>query len=123
MARIDLEKLAKEYGLHVEKRDFGRYNQWKDAHVAVFLDENHTGCMQLMSGVYPPTDCYVKYPDTENIYIWCELRIEEGKPMLRCRHCVTNDDFNEQYLRGLIENTLDQYKAVKDEKTTGLRHS
>ena len=43
MARIDLEKLANEYGLHVEKRDLGYYRQFKDAEVMVFLDSAHTG--------------------------------------------------------------------------------
>ena len=122
MARIDLEKLAKEYGLHVEKKDLG---WWTDARLKLYLDKEHTGGACLLSGVKPPTETYVHYDCIDYILVCADLRPNKksGKMEFHQERRVYNDDYNEQYLRGLIEPTLEQYKAIKDEKTTGLRHS
>ena len=115
--RIDLEKLAKEYGLHVEKSDFGSYGQWKDAEVNVYLDPEHTGGEAMLSAVYPPVEIYAKYPCTENISVLSDLYKERyyqpDIPKFHCHSGIANDDFNELWLRGIIAKTLDQYNKIK----------
>lgn len=115
MARIDLEKLANEYGLHVEKNDLGRYRQFKDAEVMVFLDSAHTGGPAMLSADYVP-----KCPDfgeQGNISIWSELRCDKTYqpdiPKFHRHECLLNDDFNERAVREIIEKTLEQYRSIK----------
>lgn len=125
MARIDLEKLAKEYGLHVEKRDVGRYHQFKDAEVMVFLDADHTGGPALLRADYAPR-CS-EFGDQGDISIWsdlfCDKTYQPDIPMFHRHEWLLNDDFNERAIRKIIDKTLEQYKAIKDEKTTGIRNT
>lgn len=37
MTRIDLEQIAAEFGLVVEKSDVGTYKQWKNAQIDLFF--------------------------------------------------------------------------------------
>lgn len=115
--RIDLEKLAGEYGLHVEKSDFGRYGQWKNAKVNVYLDREHTGGQAMLSAVYPPGEICAKYPCTENISVWsdlyCDRYYQPDIPKFHSHSTINNDDFNELWLRGIIVKTLEQYSKIK----------
>ena len=122
MARIDLVALAEEYGLHVEKSDFGSYGQWKDAKVNVYLDREHTRGKPMLSAVYPPVEIYAKYPCTENISVRSDLYRERycqpGIPKFHSYMAIYNDDFNERWLREIIENTLEQYHTCIGPKSS-----
>lgn len=115
MARIDLEKLANEYGLHVEKRDLGYYRQFKDAEVMVFLDADHTGGPAMLLADYAPT-CS-GFGDQGDISIWsdlhCDKTYQPDIPKFHRHECLLNDDFNERAIREIIEKTLEQYRSIK----------
>ena len=75
--RINLDKLAAEYGLEIEKNDVGRYKQWKDAEVMLFLP-GHAGTQAIVWGEYPPkgsifiginTNAYATTPLTNAICV------------------------------------------------------
>ena len=115
MARIDLEKLANEYGLHVEKNDLGRYRQFKDAEVMVFLDADHTGGPAMLSADYVPARA--DFGEQGDISIWsdlhCDKTYQPDIPKFHRHECLLNDDFNERAIRETIEKTLSQYRSVK----------
>jgi len=115
MARIDLEKLAKEYGLHVEKNDLGRYRQFKDAEVMVFLDAAHTGGPAMLSADYVPARA--DFGEQGDISIWsdlfCDKTYQPDIPKFHRHECLYNDDFNERAIRETIEKTLSQYRSIK----------
>ena len=115
MARIDLEKLANEYGLHVEKRDLGYYRQFKDAEVMVFLDSAHTGGPAMLRADYVPR--HSEFGDQGDISIWsnlfCDTTYQPDIPKFHRHECLLNDDFNERAIREIIEKTLGQYRSIK----------
>lgn len=115
MARIDLEKLANEYGLHVEKNDLGRYRQFKDAEVMVFLDSAHTGGPAMLRADYVPR--HSEFGDQGDISIWsnlfCDKTYQPDIPKFHRHECLLNDDFNERSIREIIEKTLEQYRSIK----------
>lgn len=115
MARIDLEKLANEYGLHVEKRDLGYYRQFKDAEVMVFLDSAHTGGPAMLRADYVPRRS--EFGDQGDISIWsnlfCDTTYQPDIPKFHRHECLLNDDFNERAIREIIEKTLEQYRSIK----------
>ena len=116
MARIDLEKLANEYGLHVEKRDLGRYRQFKDAEVLVFLDADHTGGPAMLWADYVPK-CPADFGEQGDISIWsnlfCDKTYQPDIPKFHRHECLYNDDFNEGAIREIIKKTLEQYRSIK----------
>ena len=115
MARIDLEKLANEYGLHVEKRDLGYYRQFKDAEVMIFLDAAHTGGPAMLRADYVPQRS--EFGDQGDISIWsnlfCDKTYQPDIPKFHRHECLLNDDFNERAIREIIEKTLGQYRSIK----------
>lgn len=69
--RLDFDKLAKEYGLEIEKHDYGRYNQWKNAEVYLFLP-NHIGGQAIARAVFPPPGAIQDY-HTYDVSVWSNL--------------------------------------------------
>lgn len=107
--RLDFEKLAKEYGLDIEKHDYGRYKQWKEAEVYLFLP-NHIGGQALARAVFPPRETLEDYY-TKLVSVWSNLYKEHDGNFRWHRHeFMCNDDFNERHLREVIEEAL---KVIK----------
>lgn len=105
MAKIDIEQLANEYGLHVEKSDAGEF---KDATVMVFLDSDYTGGPAFMWATYAP--------NRGNISVWSDLYCDKchpNRPTFHRHESWYNDDYNLEALRKVIEKTLEQYNTVK----------
>lgn len=69
--RLDFEKLAKEYGLDIEKHDYGRYKQWKEAEVYLFLP-NHIGGQAIARTIFPPREALEDYY-TKLVSVWSNL--------------------------------------------------
>ena len=106
--RIDLDKLAAEYGLEIEKNDVGRYKQWKDAEVMLFLP-GHAGTQAIVWGEYPPKGS-IAYDEPSNLSVWSKLAPEKDGILHWHKHeCLCNDTFNERYLREVIEKSLKIY--------------
>lgn len=107
--KLDFDKLAKEYGLEIEKHDYGRYNQWKKAKVYLFLP-SHIGGQAIARAVFPPREALEDY-HTYNVSVWSNLYKEHDGIFRWHRHgFICNDDFNERYLREVIEDAL---KVIK----------
>lgn len=107
--RLDFDQLAKEYGLEIEKQDYGRYRQWKDAEVHLFLP-NHIGGQAIARAIFPPPEALEDYR-TKLVSVWSNLYKEHDGIFRWHRHgFVCNDDFNERYLREVIEDAL---KVIK----------
>lgn len=107
--KLDLDKLAKEYGLEIEKHDYGRYKQWKDAEVYLFLP-NHIGGQAIVRAIFPPPESLEDYY-TKLVSVWSSLYREcDGNFRWHRHEFVGNDDFNERYLREVIEDAL---KVIK----------
>lgn len=103
--RLDFDNLAKEYGLEIEKHDYGMYNQWKDAEVNLFLP-NHIGVDAIARAIFPPREVIEDYY-TKNISVWSNLYKEHDGNFRWHRHeWIYNDDFNERYIREVIEDAL-----------------
>lgn len=110
--RLDFDMLAKEYGLEIEKHDHGRYKQWKDAEVYLFLP-NHIGGQAIAWAIFPPREAIEEY-HTKNVSVWSNLYKEHDGNFHWHRHgIICNDDFNERYLREVIEDAL---KVINDTK-------
>ena len=110
MQRIDLDKLAAEYGLEIEKHDVAvsRYKKWKDAEVMLFLP-GHAGTQAIACGEYPPKESYY-YDEPSDLSIWSKLAPEkDGVLRWHKDECLCNDIFNERYLREVIEKSLKIY--------------
>ena len=98
MDRIDLERIAAEFGLAVEKSDVGTYRQWKDAQLDLYLPGNREAGY-LVRGVYPPVENYVHYPCIDNLYLPSGVTRYRGIPKFSGMQQIYNDDFNEGWLR------------------------
>lgn len=110
--RLDFDKLAAEYGLEIEKHDYGRYKQWKGAEVYLFLP-NHIGAQAIARAIFPPPEALEDY-STELVSVWSNLYKERDGNFRWHRHgFIGNDDFNERYLREVIEEAL---KVINDTK-------
>jgi len=118
MARIDLEALAKEYGLHVERVNVGRHTLWKEAGVCVFIDRTHTGGCAMLWAVYPPAGHKPMRVIDSCISMWSDLRCENdhnsGIPKWHKHEVLANDTFNEPAIRKTIENTIAQYNEWRN---------
>ena len=117
MTRINLEQIAAEFGLVVEKRNVGTYGQWKDAEVVLYLADNRDAG-KVASGVYPPVENYVRYPSIENIYV--ATSVVSGQ--FYGRRAIYNDTFNEDWLRREIGKLLAEYfKPCEEPRPDGLK--
>lgn len=106
--RINLGKLAAEYGLEIENHDVGRYKQWKNAEVMLFLP-GHAGTQAIVWGEYPPIGT-IDYDEPDNLSIWNNLAPDKDGILHWHKHeFLCNDTFNERYLRKVIEKSLKIY--------------
>ena len=115
MSRINLEQIAAEFGLVVEKSDVGTYKQWKDVQLDLYLPRNKEAGY-LVRGVYPPVENYAHYPSIDNLYLPVGVTRYTGKPEFSGRQQIYNDDFNEGSLREKIGKLLDEYRRNHDGK-------
>ena len=113
MTRIDLEQIAVEFGLVVEKRDVGTYKQWKNAQLDLYLPGNREAG-HLVRGVYPPVENYVHYPCIDNLDLHAGVTRYNGKPTFSGRQQIHNDDFNEGWLRRELRKLIDEYRRSHD---------
>lgn len=108
MSRIDIERIAKNFDLIIVRSDYGRYNQWKNALVRLYVDDNYNRGFILEALDYDVNPAY-------NI-----IHIPEGiggingiRKFLGCR-CIFNDDFNERQLIAELNGLLSLYWMHKD---------
>lgn len=113
--KLNFDKLVEEYGLEIEKSDVGRYKQWKNAYVSLYLPGRAGGC-HILGAIFPPGDAIDRGFDT--VSLWSDLRPERGGLCFH-RHDVnlSNDTFNEHRIREEIEKAikvLNEYKKNND---------
>ena len=116
MSRIDLERIAAEFGLVVEKSDVGTYKQWKDAQLDLYLPGNREAGY-LVRGVHPPVENYAHYPSIDNLYLPSGVTRYNGKPEFSGRQQIYNNDFNEGWLRRELGKLLEEYRTQMDKNT------
>jgi len=116
MERINLEQLAADFGLVVEKSDVGTYKQWKDARVDLFLPGNKSAGY-VVRGVYPPVENYVHYQCIDDIYMPTGVTRYRGTPEFSGRQQIYNDTFNEGWLREELGNLLEEFRKYTDKGT------
>ena len=116
--KLNFDKLAEEYGLEIVKSDYGRYKQWKNADVDLFLPGRVGGCYML-NGVFPP-DCAICKERYETLSLWSDLRPDPDGHLSFHRHepFLCNDTFNERYIREEIEKALKVIEEFK--KSNGV---
>ena len=113
--KLNFDKLAEEYGLEIEKSDVGMYKQWKNAYVRLYLPGRAGGC-HILGAIFPPGDAIDR--GFETLSLWSDLRPERGGLCFH-RHDgnLSNDTFNEHYIREEIEKAikvLNVYKKNND---------
>jgi len=113
VTRIDIEQIAAEFGLIVEKSDVGTYKQWKNAQLDLYLSGNREAGY-LVRGVYPPVENYVHYPCIDNLYLPTGVTRYNGKPTFSGRQQIYNDDFNEGWLRRELGKLIEEYRRSHD---------
>lgn len=111
--KLNFDKLAEDYGLEIVKSDVGRYHQWKDADVDLFLPGRVGGCYML-TAIFPP-DCAICKERYENVGFWYDLRPDHDGHLSFHRHdpFLCNDTFNEGYIRREIEKALKVIEKFK----------
>ena len=115
MERIDLERIAADFGLAMEKRDVGTYKQWKNAQLDLYLPGNKEAGY-LVRGVYPPLENYVHYECIDNLYLPAGVTRYRGRPEFSGRQQIYNDDFNKGSLREKLGKLLEEYRRNHDGK-------
>ena len=110
--KLNFDKLAEDYGLEIVKSDVGRYHQWKDADVDLYLPGRAGGCYML-NGLFPP-DCANGKERYENLSLWYDLRPDHNGNLTFHRYeFLCNDTFNERYIREEIEKALKVIEKFK----------
>lgn len=113
MTRIDLEQIAAEFGLLVEKRDVGTYRQWQNAQLYLYLPGNREAGY-LVRGVCPPVENYLHYPCIGNLDLPTGVTMHNGKPEFSGWQQIYNDDFNEGRLRRELGKLIEEYRGSHD---------
>lgn len=108
MGRIDIERIAKNFDLIIVRSDYGAYNQWKNALVKLYVDNNYT-----RGYILEALDCDVN-PAHNNIYLPAGIgKINGIRKFLGCRF-IFNDAFNERWLIEELNGLLTLYRMHED---------
>lgn len=108
MSRIDIEKIAKNFDLIIVRSDYGRYNQWKNALVRLYVDDNYN-----RGYILEVIDHNIE-PEYNNIRLAAGIGGINGiRKFLGCRR-IFNDDFNERWLIEELDGLLTLYRMHKD---------
>jgi len=108
MGRINIERIAKNFDLIIVRTDYGRYNQWKNALVKLYVDNNYT-----RGYILEAIDHDIE-PEYNNIRLASGIGGINGiRKFLGCRR-IFNDAFNERWLIEELNGLLTLYRMHKD---------
>ena len=108
MGRIDIERIAKNFDLIIVRSDYGVYNQWKNALVRLYVDDNYNRGYILEALDYDVNPAY------NNIHLPAGIGGINGiRKFLGCR-LIFNDAFNERWLIEELNGLLTLYRMHKD---------